>query len=361
MSVTYVTGFFDCFPDDPNNRLKYLSYFKILNRIKDPMVIFVQPDLVEMVQKIVEGKRLIVPQDIGNLKTMEWLSKFKLLPPISNPVNNKTDPIYCLTTLAKPFLVTEVVKLNPFGTSRYAWIDFGIGHILDLFMSDFRELSESLTDQLRLVMLRPVSVSEVQDRDTYYSLNRGIIAGGYFGGAAKSLVDFQNKVTQELERVSYRVTEEQVFGAIAAEGLDHYSYIYSDYLGIVANCKYIKTNLNTVLHSLIYAQKYNLNIIGTDIARKIFDSCLQGLKIPSHEQVMQWLYSGLICSYYVDKDFARKLADVISVAFNFKHLVQICQQRFPNMKDNLKFIHKEYPMPVDKFLSLEYSSILRLL
>lgn len=127
-SVTLVTAYFELTRNKHNGRYFYTKWARNVLMIKSPMVIFT--DNKELFKPIrdsfgMENLTVYVETSLKALTTTKTYIKSiqdKLHMDIERYVNNPE--LYALW-YAKPEMVSRAVKLNPFGTQKYMWIDIG--------------------------------------------------------------------------------------------------------------------------------------------------------------------------------------------------------------------------------------------
>jgi len=240
--LTLVTAFFDLAKREQSSRRPAMDYLKhgeyILN-LPYPLVIFADPEFVEPIQKM-RGEK---PAQIIGMP-FESVPKYHLMEAIqaarkANPVQNasalKDTANYILLTWTKFDLVEKVVAENPFASTHFAWIDFGLTHVAKLDFAE--EAFQHVVDPIKLLVNKWASSDELQAPD-YYSLLRGYVAGGFMTGSLASWQQFirlfHSEATQCLE-MKRAPSEEQIIPQIMQKHPDLFEAYYGDYDGILSN------------------------------------------------------------------------------------------------------------------------------
>eukprot|EP00594_Rhizosolenia_setigera_P017175 CAMPEP_0178961480 /NCGR_PEP_ID=MMETSP0789-20121207/13732_1 /TAXON_ID=3005 /ORGANISM="Rhizosolenia setigera, Strain CCMP 1694" /LENGTH=372 /DNA_ID=CAMNT_0020645323 /DNA_START=174 /DNA_END=1292 /DNA_ORIENTATION=+ len=145
---TIVSAFFELSPGNSkrgnNDYLEYMENFLCIN---DPVVVFTQPKYVNKMRELrshAPDRTLIVPMELQDIEVgynihfsdEEWQNNCKLH--IDRGCKNgfeKDGNLYKIW-LAKSWFVNEALRLNPFGSDIFLWMD--IGHLRegDFFCGD---------------------------------------------------------------------------------------------------------------------------------------------------------------------------------------------------------------------------------
>ncbi len=72
--------------------------------------------------------------ELGMASLESDINQYRRENPITNAKSIKETAKYYILINNKPYFVEEVMKINPFNTSHYGWIDFGIHHVIDGFL-----------------------------------------------------------------------------------------------------------------------------------------------------------------------------------------------------------------------------------
>jgi len=216
----FVTAFMDMKRDFWNGTLErtnreYLSRFRRLMRLREPLVVFIDDTLLKEVNTIVYEDRppgvytLIIPIDRMFLyeniyswslinrekEIMESIQYRSLLPPHLRHLPEHNIPEYTLMNHAKIDFINYVIShIHNEQYDRYVWIDFGYLHQDNLvpkkpFRTDF--LSNNTITYMALK--RPTR----KDGDPFHSLLHPsqTVTGGFFTGTIILLKNYQKKIS----------------------------------------------------------------------------------------------------------------------------------------------------------------------
>ena len=132
--ITFVTAFIDLNEDRTNCRTldTCISLFKTLAESGISICLYLSPNLEKTGIKIQE-----LYKNVKFIKTinLEDMVTYKLIKSLNPLLPNKRcaikDSLNYITLMnAKAEFVSDAININPFNTSHFAWIDFGICHII---------------------------------------------------------------------------------------------------------------------------------------------------------------------------------------------------------------------------------------
>ena len=203
---TLVMGFFDIgrskWPSFQRSLEQYLQNGKRNMSLNESMVIFIEPkflDFVKESRKKFAKKTLVIPI------RLEDLPKYKLLPKIKQIMDSRQfkqgikdptvpemwNPSYVLVMWSKTDLLHKAIKMNPFGSTHFAWLDFG--------MPDFSQLNAFPTKFSPKVkfLCRTEPQKEDLDRVKMCKSQTNRFAGGFFSGRYDYLLDLVKRFDHE--------------------------------------------------------------------------------------------------------------------------------------------------------------------
>lgn len=199
-----MTTIVSSFISDVNSRedrdlLKYFEYGKLLIKSKTNKIIFLDEKMFELVKKegYDENNTTIILTD----KTDIYLYSYEnlLINNVYTDNPNKDTLGYFFIMCNKTEWIKEAIKVDPFSSDNFIWIDFGIRHIFksntDLeFINKLDNLQNKKYDNIR--------IGSIWNLDVTYDINlyRQItwwFAGGVFGGNKNSLLLFSDKMREK--------------------------------------------------------------------------------------------------------------------------------------------------------------------
>ena len=167
------------------------------------------------------------------------------------------DPYYLAITYNKLFFVKYAIELNPFNSTHFFWIDFGISYVLNSINLNtlFNELSvimKNIPDKIRQMSLSYSDNQKVNNQigNKYISINAHTafirkLAGGLFSGNKENLITycnlFKNKIESLLINNKYYI-DEVIMTMVYLENKELFTLYYGCYESIILN--YYRPNIN---------------------------------------------------------------------------------------------------------------------
>ncbi len=348
--ITFVTAFFDLKRREQSERsskLIYFGLFRWLARIKHPLVIYIEKENKQDLDKILknlspsESKRKIVTIEIEELPLYKYNEQFKNLNIFRGGSSFKDTHLFGLITLCKPSLVAKIAEENPFETKYFSWIDFGISYVIDKSTSDLDEIVETTPEKIRLLMIQPTRFTD-RTRNSFYPIRCDNIAGGFFSGSKSNIIKFSNDFETEMKemiKTGFLGSEQHIFTYLAFNDRKNYEFLFGDYYSIISHGKSIKRDITSVVNCLKMCRHFGYTDLGYQIYCKIRDGLNNGILI-SKEYAVQILYDGFICSYYINKEEAIKIANVVCYLNKFPNLNLIIA-KYDLFDHNLAFVNKK--------------------
>lgn len=305
--TTFVSMFFDLAKHENlprRNSSKYLKDAEFLLSQDINLVLYLEPDFaidcMMFREKLgLEKKTLIIVMDVNELPYYPYLPKIKECRE-KNPMKNgspiKDTPLYIATVWSKLPLIVETIQLNYFGTTHFAWIDFGISYVAkqDFIYSDL--IFNVSEDKIRLLFLRPVFPEDFSplnkttkgetrlDFKHYYEVERGIAAAGYMTGSIQAWRLFNTLFDKEVKLLleeNFAPSEQQIFPVLVVKNPNLFSLYRGDYDAILSNYKNFRISLhnivtNTMIRSRIQGWLSISAKVGWDIYQFILSNyCME--------------------------------------------------------------------------------------
>lgn len=331
--LTLVTGFWP-----PKNEVirrsdVYVRLFEELLRHIDgtvPIVACIDPRIQEQTRKAIERAGVspdrvsIQPTPFDSLHFARETERFSNLQPAGNAfVHHAID--YAIMIWSKPKIVHAIALSNPFQSSHFGWIDFGIPHVSELRDVNWSDIVEesTKTDLIRICERMASPRREAEDPYYFYSTNSARACGGFFTGSEESLgelVDvFDEEVARMIETGTYCL-EEQVIAAATALYPELFECWYADYFGLLRNVRYIERDVGIVQGNLRHCRDEELWENGAKIARKMFDSAVVRRLRLEPQECLHLLDDGLACAIHADRDLANVFARTLISLFHYSRL-----------------------------------------
>lgn len=233
--VTIVTAYINTGRGQKKKKYDYIEKSYPTLSIKQKMVIFVSEDLQEHVMEIrrkynlLDNHTKIIVLTISDLYMYENINKVsscsdKNIPPYDNP-------LYILSVNSRYKYVDQAIKNNYFNTKYFAWIDFGISHIVTI--PDNFKISCYNNNKVRIGF----AARHTGNRFTYNCL---AMTGGLFSGnihALKELIKIHDFEFQKLIDFGYCVNDDKLLFLIFCKYSVLFDYYFTSY-----GCMAIKYN-----------------------------------------------------------------------------------------------------------------------
>lgn len=213
LNITLVTGYFN-FGKRAKKRgvskeYDYLeSSIQTLN-INHYMVIFVTSDTISHVTNIRKRNNMLHKTKIIDVSETE-IYQYNRLEEL-NTLMKKNIPPYdskyqILAVNSRYELVRRAIKLNPFNTDFYGWIDFGISHIVDI-PENFR-VRYTNHEKIRLGW-----IARKQKKTNTLNFNHKALGGGFFVGhkeILKIFIDLHDQEFNKLASLGYCINDDKL-------------------------------------------------------------------------------------------------------------------------------------------------------
>ena len=211
--VTFISALFDIDRVDGRKWDQYLKWFDVTLKLRVPMLLFITEDL----QEFIDERRGDLPTKTIHIKEDD-IPYFHLKEPIQNILdsddfkNNISDPdrieckqaMYSIIQYSKFPWLNHAVKLNPFESDFYFWLDAGGSRFFNNFdltepypgeaaMEQLEGMGESFLVQMNCEYYEDLYSAKTLDENYLYD-NRSYVLGSMFGG-------HKNKIPQIVKMV----------------------------------------------------------------------------------------------------------------------------------------------------------------
>jgi len=368
VSVTYVTCYYDLGRFEPRpagrDRANYMRWADFLFRLDLDIVFCVGRDDYQLIwsrrreYNLLHRTYFIVREfhELQYYGARDELASFRDEHPILNSIAAKDTPSYLLLTWNKMSFLEEVTRANPFGSSHFGWIDFGLHHVA-VGAPVPENLAEHLvpdSDRIKMLELRPIFQSEVADLYEYTKLVRHKVAGGIFTGHASYLDRLFPLFWQCLgELLSRRIYahEETVLALVYHHNRDLFLPYYGNYEQIICNYRKLLCPNDLVFGNIAANRRNRQHANALIVARKVYDDCYASLPARLRFSVLDEL---IVNAYYVDpreaEGYLERFMD--SLASDPELVGEALKER-QRMLDNVKFFakHEEYAERLARLLA----------
>ena len=230
--VTFISALFDIDRVDGRKWNQYLKWFDVTLKLKVPMLLFITEDL----QEFIDERRGDLPTKTIHIKEDD-IPYFHLKEPIQNILdsddfkNNISDPdrieckqaMYSIIQYSKFPWLNHAVKLNPFKSDFYFWLDAGGSRFFNNFdlteqypgesaIETLDSMGESFLIQLNSEYYKDLYYADVLDKNYLYD-NRSFVLGSMFGGHKNTIpkvLDLIDKTLMDDMIAEGNVNNEQI-------------------------------------------------------------------------------------------------------------------------------------------------------
>ena len=244
-------------------------------------------------------------------------------------------PLYIILTNNKFFFMEKAIELNPFNSSHFIWMDFGINHVAKN-TELIHEWINCVPDKIKQLCINPYIESDEPKK--YFENIWHNCAGGLFSGSKENLLKYVELFKQKTEQIyneDWYQLEEAVMTIIQRENYELFDFYYGDYEGIVSN--YLKP-----LHSwwLINTNIQKcLNMNNTAFLYKIMcylDLFFSFEENQNNDNFYKYINSNIICNYYQNNKCLRiEIINLINKKNNEND--DTMKNLLNHNKDNLNF------------------------
>ena len=255
--TTIITGYYHIASNDRTSYENFLAGGEKLLKINQPMIIFCEPGFIaEQIFSIraelnLASKTHIITCPLENLELYPYLSVFD-----SNPDKNLTNRnnMVHLICISKFIFIRDAIKVNPFNTDYFAWIDFNLlakkphnsnNYINDKVFNRINIICNNPKPKFSLTVLNFWNSNTYSKLTDYYSKYHYIVAGLFLTMPAKDGLFIMEKLIEkvhEISKLGYGHGEESFYAYI----IDKYPELFSLYIGDYQDAihNYYKLNSN---------------------------------------------------------------------------------------------------------------------
>lgn len=317
-SVTLVTYVYDLKKLDKTDRPTiegYLENGKYVCSMDYPMVIYTDADLfwsIFQMRKNFQNKTLII---IRPLTQFKYYPKYEAIEKVRKNVqlvygNTAKDTVnYILLMWEKFGVLEDVVKNNPFQTTHFAWIDFGISHVAHPV--DMTNIFENIPDKIKLSLITDIIAGEISD-PSYGNKVSWVLAGGFFTGNADYMTKFIQRFDEEANLLlehNNAPLESNIMTLVVFKSPDLFDVYFGDYYSLLTNYHHLTEDIDGIMNRII---SHGLNSTERKygfIACEQLHESWEKYNIHFPPRQMMFLHSYYVLAYYIKgADFAREIA-----------------------------------------------------
>ena len=204
-------------------------------------------------------------------------------------------PMYIILNNNKFDFMESAIHLNPFQSSHFIWMDFGINHVAQN-TEKIHEWIFKIPDTIKQLCINPY-IENIDNKTMFQNIYHHS-AGGLFSGSKENLLKycqlFKAKTEQIYNENWYQI-DEALMTMVQRENPELFDFFYGDYPGIISNYLYPIHNIGLIMTNL---QKY-LNFNKTKEAYHLLLYCAPFFKAnPNHDFFYMYIQNNIIVNYY---------------------------------------------------------------
>ena len=270
-------------------------------------------------------------KDLSRLQELQ--DKFHIL---NGDIQHET-PHYIILNNNKFDCIDEATELNPFDSTHFLWMDFGINHVAET-TERIHEWIFDIPDKIKQLCINPYTENTSQKE--HFQLIYHNMAGGLFSGSKNNIKKYSELFKQKTEQIyneEWYQIDEAVMTMVQRENPDLFDLFYGDYQGIVCNYVYPIHNIDLILRGSQKCLDYNR-------IKEAFDIlvyCLKYFEInPNCIHFYNFIQQNIITNYFFNNklllDEVIKLINSKKQSTNIQDIQQI-NSLLENNKVNIEF------------------------
>jgi hypothetical protein len=187
----------------------YINYGKKLLECPINKIIFFDETVIDLLPKqYINEKTIIIPIKKEASYLYDYKSKITDFH-LNTNFPEKDTLEYMFTMCNKTEHIRNAIVLNPFKSSQFIWVDFGINHIFkntseECFTNCITNLREKAFDKIRIGSIWTPTLHDMIFKNFNTNVYKDILwffAGGVFGGPANTLLKFADLTKQQCIKV----------------------------------------------------------------------------------------------------------------------------------------------------------------
>jgi len=183
----------------------------------------------------------------GGVKCEETFADYRLQiieNRINHPYNfdNRNTASYYLFCMSRYAMLKEVISLNLFGSTHFAWINFCIERMGFKNLIHLEEALATNRDKFSTCYIDYIPENLVRNLYEYFRWGRCSMCSGFFTGDAEHMYKVCDLIEDKFLyylRIGYGHADEQLYSPVYFENPELFEHYYGDYQQMITNYKYI--------------------------------------------------------------------------------------------------------------------------
>jgi hypothetical protein len=324
-NATIVTMFYKIREKEPNpdgtkfsrSVDKYIELAKqFIMKLNYPLIVFTDDD--ELIQFIHEERKSYADktrvinkkfEDTYYYKYVDRLKELQQTFTIRNGNVKQETPMYIILNNNKFDFMEDAIQLNPFNSTHFVWMDFGINHVAKNY-DKIHDWIRQVPDNIKQMCINPY-VENVVDKEIFQNIYHHV-AGGLFSGSKERLLKYCQLFKRKTEQIyaeNWYQIDEAVMTMVIRENPELFSLYYGDYQGIIANYLEPLYNIDLIMRGVSKCLDNN----NTTFACEILTFCAPYFLKNMHDiHIYAFIRYKIITDYYHNnKCFTPELLTVV--------------------------------------------------
>ena len=234
-------------------------------------------------------------EDTYYFKHLEKLKELQTKFVIINGQLEHETPMYIILNNNKFDFMESAIELNPFNSSHFVWMDFGINHVAKN-TELIHEWITKVPDKIKQLCINPYT--ENNSPKEHFQCIYHNMAGGLFSGSSQNLLkycDLFKQKTEDIYNDNWYQIDEAVMTMVQRENPSLFDLYYGDYMGIISNYLYPVHNLDLIFRGSQKLLDYNK----TKEPYDLLFYCLKHFQDnPNSKFVYYFIQQNIIVNYY---------------------------------------------------------------
>jgi len=199
MNTTIVSSYINLPHNKSRNIIEYEKLILWLIQKPIPKILFLDESLWDRLWPYQNSHTVIFKTSLNDLYLLKYKDEVNFNPITDNPTKDSIEYFSIMNN--KTEWVREAIKLNPFSTQNFVWLDAGIRHVLNE-NTPLDKLNSSY-DKVRIGRIWDLNIPPSPD---FHRKINWYLAGGVFGGTEKRLLQFADLCKEKnLELVNKKI------------------------------------------------------------------------------------------------------------------------------------------------------------
>jgi hypothetical protein len=314
----------NCDTNNPLNRglKKYCKLAsEFLLKLDYNLIIFTDSDeVIKFVEDERKDRYIILNEPFENTyyyKDLDILAELQKKFTILNGNVKQETPMYIILNNNKFYFMEKAIEQNPFNSSHFIWIDFGINHVAKNY-EKINEWISCIPDKIKQLCINPY-VEDVDNKLMFRNIYHHM-AGGLFSGSKENLLKYCNLFKQKTEQIyseDWYQIDEAVMTMVERENPNLFDLYYGDYQGIISN--YISP-----LHNIDLILRGSQKCIDNNKKNKAFDILCYCNKYFNKNKddpnILYFIQQHIIVDYYINnKTLLIDIIELINYLISVNH------------------------------------------